>query len=52
MGELAIIVVNRFPYYFLDLDAPFFADFAAFFFAAIFNYIKNRSYLNILKECR
>ena len=40
MGELAIIVVNRFPYYFLDLDVPFFADFAAFFFAAIFNYIK------------
>jgi hypothetical protein len=52
MGELAIIVVNRFPYYFLDLDVPFFADFAAFFFAAIFNYIKNRSYLNFLKECR
>jgi hypothetical protein len=40
MGELAIIVVNRFSYYFLDLDVPFFADFAAFFFAAIFNYIK------------
>jgi hypothetical protein len=52
MGELAIIVVNRFPYYFLDFDVPFFADFAAFFFAAIFNYIKNRSYLNFLKECR
>jgi hypothetical protein len=40
MGELAIIVVTRFSYYFLDLDVPFFADFAAFFFAAIFNYIK------------
>jgi hypothetical protein len=52
MGELAIIVVNRLPYYFLDFDVPFFADLAAFFFVAIFNYIKNRSYLNFLKQCR
>lgn len=37
--------------YFLDLD-PFFADFDAFFFAAIFIYIKKKSYIsfNFLKK--
>ena len=46
MGELTMISINRITYYFLDF--PFLADFA-FFFAAIFSYIKNRSYLNFLK---
>jgi hypothetical protein len=31
--------------YFLDLD-PFFADFDAFFFAAIFIYIKKNPYIS------
>jgi hypothetical protein len=39
MGELTMIFINRLTYYFLDF--PFLADFA-FFFAAIFSYIKKQ----------
>lgn len=38
--------------HFLDFDfSPFFADFAAFFFAAIFDHINNKSYISFLKQC-
>lgn len=36
--------------YFYFLDFPFFADFDAFFFATIFNYIKNISYISFSFE--
>jgi hypothetical protein len=49
MGELAILFHDHFIHHFFDFDfSPFFADFAAFFLAAIFSYIKDRSYLRFL----